>query len=114
MNEARTHQDDLKLRAERAKLAVEAARSQAAERMAIIDPPFQPTHPSKGARTNAAIAGLAMAVLLALGYATLRVSLDDTLVDADDIEGLAVAPVLGVVPRIGAGRTSKELRNAAA
>ena len=39
-----------------------------------------------------------MACLLAIAYATARVSLDDTLVDADDLEALGLAPVLGVVP----------------
>jgi capsular polysaccharide biosynthesis protein len=85
---------------ERAKLALEASRAQASERMAIIDPPYKPTHPSKGGRTNVAIAGFAAAWLLAIAYALVRVTLDDTLVDADDVAALGIVPVLGVVPRI--------------
>jgi uncharacterized protein involved in exopolysaccharide biosynthesis len=100
LNEAKTHHDDLKVRAERAKLALEAARSQASERMAVVDAPYRPTHPSKGGRTNVAIAGLGMALLLAIAYATARVTMDDTLVDPDDVEALRVAPMLGVLPRI--------------
>ena len=96
--EAKEHHDDLKLRAERAKLAVEASRAQASERIAVVDPPFRPTHPSKGGRANVAVAGLAIACLLALSYATARVSLDDTLFDGDDVAALGLAPVLGVVP----------------
>jgi hypothetical protein len=100
LNEAKAHHDELKARGERAKLAFEASSAQASERMAIVDPPYRPTHPSKGARANFAAAGLAMALLLALAYATARVSFDDTLIDAADIEALALAPVLGVLPKI--------------
>ncbi len=100
LNEAKARHENLKLRAERVKLALEAARAQASERIAIIDPPYRPTHPSKGGRSKVAFGGLATACLLALGYAALRMTLDDTLVDAEDIEALEVAGVLGVVPRI--------------
>lgn len=117
LNEAKSHHDDLKSRAERAKLALEAAHAQANERMAIVDPPYRPTHPSKGGRTNAALAGLAMTWLLAIGYATLRVTLDDRLIDGDDVEALGVAQVLGVVPRLDPPRRrgpAKEARPHAA
>ncbi len=100
LGDARSHHDDLKMRAERSKLGLEAARADATQRMAIVDPAFRPTHPSKGGRTNAAIAGLALTLLLAIGYATLRVTLADELVDPEDIEALGIVPVLGVVPRI--------------
>ncbi|HZU83236.1 MAG TPA: hypothetical protein VE987_09980 [Polyangiaceae bacterium] len=114
LNEAKAHHDDLKLRVERAKLALEAAHAQANQRMAVIDPPFRPTHPIKGGRTNVALAGLTMALLLGIGYATLRVSTDDTLVDADDVEALGLAPVLGVVPKLDDPAPAKELSDAAA
>lgn len=100
LNEARSHHDDLKARAERAKLALAAARAQANERMAIVDPPYRPTHPSKGGRTNVALAGLGMTWLLAIGYGTMRVTFDDRLIDADDVEALGVTQVLGVVPKL--------------
>src|SRR5580704_7754148 len=107
LNEAKAHHEDLKQRLERAKLALEAAHAQANERMAIVEPPYRPTHPSKGGRSNAAIAGLIMACLLALAYATARVVLDDTLRDAEDVEALQLSPVLGVVPAYD-GRPRKE------
>jgi uncharacterized protein involved in exopolysaccharide biosynthesis len=106
LSDTRAHHDDLKLRAQRARLALEAAHAQASERMAIVDPPYRPTHPSKGGRTNIALAGLAMALLLAVAYASARASLDDTLIDADDVDALGLAPVLGVVPKLGL--TAKE------
>jgi uncharacterized protein involved in exopolysaccharide biosynthesis len=102
LNEAKSHHDDIKMRAERAKLAVEAARSEANQRIAIVETPFRPTHPSKGARANAMLAGTIMAWLLALGYAGMRVALDDTLFDADDVDALALLPVLGIIPSLGA------------
>jgi capsular polysaccharide biosynthesis protein len=52
-----------------------------------------------------------MALLLSLAYATVRATLDDTLVDPEDIEALGVAPVLGVVPKI-ALPSRKELLHA--
>ena len=114
LSESKAHHDDLNLRVERAKLALEATRAQASERMAVVDPPFRPTHPAKGGRTNVAIAGLAMACLLAMGYATARVSLDDTLVDVDDVEALGLAPVLGVVPAARPDSAKKAREHAAA
>jgi hypothetical protein len=107
LNEAKADHDDLKQHAERAKLALEAARAQADERMAVVDPPYRPTHPSKGGRTNAAAAGVAMTLLLGVAYAGVRVALDDVLVDADDIETLRLAPVLGVLPELGGRRKAR-------
>jgi hypothetical protein len=109
LNEARARQEDLKQRTERSKLALEAGRAQASERMAILDPPYRPTHPIKGARSKVALGGLAMALLLAVAYSAVRVTLDDTLVDADDIELLGLTTVLGVVPSI-APRSVQETR----
>lgn len=109
LNDAKAHHDDRKQRAERANLSYEAARIQANERMAIVDPPFRPTHPTKGGRTNAAVAGLVMSLLFAIAYVVARVSIDDRLVDSDDAEALGVA-LLGTVPIIA----KQERTNAAA
>lgn len=100
LGDARSHHDDLNARAERSRLALEAAHAEATQRMAVVEPAFRPTHPTKGGRTNAAIAGLVLTLLVALGYATLRVTVADELVDPEDVEALGIVPVLGVVPRI--------------
>jgi len=100
LGDARSHHDDLESRAERSSLALEAARADAKQRVAIVDPPFRPTHPTKGGRANAAIAGFAVTMLMAIGYATLRVTIADVLVDPDDVEALGIVPVLGSIPRI--------------
>jgi hypothetical protein len=100
LNDSKARHDDLKLHAERTKLALLAARAQANEEMAIVEPPYRPTHPSKGGRTNIAIAGVAAACLLAIAYAGARAMLDDTLVYAEDVEALSLVPVLGVLPEL--------------
>jgi hypothetical protein len=100
LSEARSHHDDLKLRAERSRLALEAAHVEANEQMAVVDPAVRPTHPSKGGRSSTALAGLALAFLLSLAYASTRVAIDDRLIDAEDIEALGLLPVLCVVPRL--------------
>jgi hypothetical protein len=110
LSDAKSHHDDLKMRAERAKLSVEAARSQANERMAIIEPPYRPTHPSKSARAKVAIGGFAFAWILAIVYMTARLTLDDTLVDADDVDALGVVPMLGNVPRLDAEPPKRDQR----
>jgi hypothetical protein len=117
LGEARSHHDDLKVRSERSKLALSAARVKANEQMAVVDPPFRPTHPSKGGRTKAALAGLVMTLLLSVGYATARVAVDDTLLDGDDVEGLGILPVLCVVPKLAPrvrGRSKEASGDAAA
>jgi hypothetical protein len=113
LNEAKARHEDLKHRTERSKLALEAGRAQASERMAILDPPYRPTHPIKGARGKVAMGGLAMALLLAVAYSAVRVTLDDTLVDADDIELLGLTTVLGVVPSITPRSVQETRRDAA-
>jgi hypothetical protein len=109
LGDARSHHDDLESRAEQSRLALEAARADAKQRLAIVDPPFRPTHPTKGGRANAAIAGLVLTMLVAVGYATLHMTLADVLVDSDDVTALGIVPVLGTVPRIG--RTHVEARD---
>jgi hypothetical protein len=100
LGEAKSRHEELKMRAERATLSVEAARSEARERMAMVDPPFRPTHPAKSGRMNTALAGLGLAWLVAMGYAAARAALDDTIVDPLDVEMLGRATLLGVVPRL--------------
>lgn len=100
LNEAKSHHDDLKMRAEHAKLAVEAARAESNAQMEVVEAPYRPTHPTKGRRASVAMAGVTLACLLAIAYAGGRVALDDTLIDADDVERLGIVPLLGVVPQL--------------
>ena len=107
MAEARTRHDDLAARAERTKLALAAAQVKENEQMAVIEPAVRPTHPLRGGRTEVALAGLAMTVLLSLAYAATRSAIDDRLFDADDVEALGLLPVLCVVPRLAPPRAGR-------
>jgi hypothetical protein len=107
VGEARTRHDDLAVRAERTKLALAAARVKENEQMAVIEPAVRPTHPLRGGRTEVALAGLAMTVLLSIAYAAMRSAIDDRLFDADDVEALGLLPVLCVVPRLAPPRVGR-------
>jgi capsular polysaccharide biosynthesis protein len=82
--------------------------------MAVVDPAVRPTHPSKGGRTNTALAGLAASLMLSLAYASMRVAVDDRLIDAEDIEALGLLPVLCVVPKLASAGSSEKVESDAA
>jgi hypothetical protein len=100
VSEAKVRHDDLKLRAEKAKLSAMAAQATANDVMSVVEPAERPTHPAKGGRTNAAILGGLLAILVALGYMAARVVFNDTIIDADDVGALKLIPVLGVIPKV--------------
>lgn len=100
MGAARSHLDELQQHAEHATLEASAVAANGGEQMEIIDPAFRPQRPLRGGRTNTALAGAALALVLSALYAAARVVLTDTLIDAKDIEELSVLPVLGVLPRL--------------
>ena len=106
--DARARHDDLAARARRASLALAAARMQVTEPMAVVEPPALPTHPVRGGRAQVAAAGLTVAVLLAIAYASLRLAADDRLVDAEDVEALRLLPVLCVVPGVAPTQSEEE------
>jgi hypothetical protein len=99
-SDAKAAHDDLQRRMERASLRASAAEATGDAQMEIIDPAYRPTRPARGGRTNVALVGFALALLVSVAYAFTRVLTDDRLLDADDIEALGLVPVLGVVPRI--------------
>jgi len=100
LSEAKARHDDLKARAEKARLSAMAAQSSANELISVVEPAEHPTHPVKGGRTNTAIIGGLVAVLLALLYMGGRVAFNDTIIDAQDVEALKLIPVLGVIPKV--------------
>lgn len=102
MGETKSHQEDLRSRAERAKLQASAINSNGGDQMEIIDPAFRPMRPFKGGRTNAALVGLAVAGMAAIFYAFARVLFSDLIIDAADVDALHVIPVLGVLPKLEA------------
>ncbi len=61
------------------------------------------TLPPEESRSGLLFAGFALSLAVAIAFAFGRVALSDTLVDAGDVEGLGLLPVLGVVPRLVLG-----------
>jgi len=105
--EAKAHEEDLRQHTQRAVLQASALAAKSGDQMEIIDPAFRPQKPSKGGRTNAALAGIALATILSLLYAVGRVLYSDALIDAADVEALGVVPVLGVLPKLSARRAMR-------
>ncbi|MEO6419710.1 MAG: hypothetical protein ABIP39_09905, partial [Polyangiaceae bacterium] len=92
-------------RMERAKLHASAAEATSGDQMEVIDPAYKPTRPARGGRTNAALVGGAIALIVSIGYAFMRVLLNDTIIDAADVEALQLIPVLGIMPMLPPGVT---------
>jgi capsular polysaccharide biosynthesis protein len=101
-SDAKAAHDEIQRGAERAKLHASAAEATSGDQMEVIDPAYKPTRPARGGRTNAALIGAAIALIVSVGYAFLRVLLNDTIIDAADIEALQLIPVLGIMPRLPA------------
>lgn len=108
-SDAKSAHDDIVRRLDSASLRASAAEATGDAQMEIIDAAYKPTRPTRGGRTNVALAGLACALFIALGYAFARVLTDDTLIDAQDLEMLGVVPTLGVIPRLKV-RDAREVR----
>ncbi len=102
-SDAKAAHDEIQRRTERAKLHASAAEATSADQMEVIDPAYKPTRPARGGRTNAALIGAAIALIVSVGYAFLRVLFNDTIIDAADIEALQLIPVLGIMPRLPPG-----------
>ncbi len=99
MNLRRLRFDDLQRNLKEKEL--EARASKGSEFLEVLEPAYLPTHPYKGGRTKTAVFGLVAALLLAFGYALVRVLFDDTIVDAEDVQLLhRTIPVLGVIPTV--------------
>jgi hypothetical protein len=100
LGQSRSKHEELKRNHERVRLELEAAENKAAEMMQIVEHATRPTQAYKGGRGKAAIGGGVFAILLALLYMAARVVFNDRVIDAGDIEGLNLIPVLGTMPRI--------------
>jgi uncharacterized protein involved in exopolysaccharide biosynthesis len=106
LHDARTEHEDLQHKLERARLSANQTESSGGDQMAVIDPAYKPMRPSKGGRTKTALTGGALTLVLALAYAFARVLMNDTILDAADIEGMQLIPVLGVLPKVRAAGSS--------
>ena len=80
-----------------ADISADAVEKQSQEEMQILEPAYLPTRPERG-HGRVFFAGATLALLLALGYATCRVLLNDTLLDEGDVLALGGPQVLVTLP----------------
>jgi capsular polysaccharide biosynthesis protein len=65
----------------------------------VLDPAYRPSAPSGPSRLLLALGGLIMSIAAGIGLAAARgIVLDDRIYDVEDIDRMALAPVLVVVP----------------
>ncbi len=102
LGEAKKRYDEVRGKSEATQLALKAAEAGKAGLIAIIEPAFRPTKPSKGRRGLTAVLGGLSACAFALLYVLARVLLEDHLADAGDIEALGLAPALGTLANVTA------------
>ena len=104
--DARERNQQLESRQFKASILESAVTNGRNAQMIIVDPAYKPTHPNKG-RTQIVAAGLAVSFVLAMLLALGLTLLDDRIYDRIDLDGLHVAPILGVVPRADGKRDSR-------
>jgi polysaccharide biosynthesis transport protein len=93
------------LREEVAQLQINAAASTSG--LEVVTPAQAPTSPSSPKPLQNALLGLAAGLVLGLGAAFLRDSLDDAVSSKDVAERFGNAPVLGLVPMVNSWRKRK-------
>ncbi|MEO6953899.1 MAG: hypothetical protein ABI321_19005 [Polyangia bacterium] len=106
VTDARERNQQLESRQFKASILESAVTNGRNAQMIIVDPAYKPTHPNKG-RTQVVAAGLAVSFVLAIMLALVLTLLDDRIYDRIDLDGLHVAPILGVVPRADGKRDSR-------
>ncbi|MDW8283310.1 MAG: hypothetical protein RMK29_16480 [Myxococcales bacterium] len=74
------------------------AQTERGARMVVIDPPYRPTRPVRGGRTQVALIGGVVSFMLSLLVMFVRALLDDRLYGPADVELVGIGPVLTAVP----------------
>jgi Mrp family chromosome partitioning ATPase len=100
LDRAREKLHTIQQNARAADLAADAVAKQGREEMRILEPATLPVHPERG-RGRVFFAGAAIAIFLALAYASGRVLLDDTLLDEGDVAAIGGPQVLVELPHLG-------------
>jgi hypothetical protein len=100
--EARAHVQSLREQERQAALVQSVAATGRTAQMAVIDPPYLPTHEAGISHVQIMTAGIAGSLLLALLLALGLALLDERIYDRTDVERLGM-PLLSVVPRPGKG-----------
>lgn len=96
---ARQRLEELAPKVFRAKIAANSEQGGYAAQIEVRDPAYKPTVPSTMSRSKMALAGLVASIAVGLGLAAARgILLDDRIFDAEDVDRLALGPVLAIVP----------------
>jgi Mrp family chromosome partitioning ATPase len=114
LGEARKRYDEVKSKSEATALALKASEANKSSLVAIIEPAYRPTKPTKGRRAMTAMLGLASSFAFALLYVLGRILLEDHLTDAGDIEALGLATTLGTLANVSAKNKAQPTEDALA
>jgi len=97
---ARSHQVDLENKLYKAEMVANTAESGVGASIGLVDPAYKPSGPSNAPNKTVVMMGLAASIAVGLVLsAAWGLFLDDRLFSANEIEGIVMVPVLGVVPR---------------
>src|SRR6201992_2085181 len=89
---------------------LQVAGAEASSGLEFVTPAEAPVTPSSPKPTQDALVGLAIGLLIGLGAAFLRDSLDDTLTSSEAAERVSEAPVLATVPLISSWKRGETPR----
>jgi Mrp family chromosome partitioning ATPase len=101
LDRAREKLHTIQQTARAADLSADAVARQGHEEMQVFEPAYLPTRPDRG-HGRVFFVGATLALFVALGYAALRVLLDDTLLDEGDVAALGGPAVLVTMPHMEA------------
>ncbi|MGZ3405603.1 MAG: hypothetical protein ACXVAN_04100 [Polyangia bacterium] len=105
--EARAHVQSLREQERQAALVQAVAATGRTAQMAVIDPPYLPTHEAGLSHVQVMVAGIVASFVLALLLAFALALLDERIYDRFDVERVGL-PLLSVVPRPGKGGSSRD------
>ncbi|WP_437600847.1 protein kinase [Sorangium sp. So ce590] len=95
---------DLEGKSFRAEMAASSEQGGYSAQIEVLDPAYRPSAPSSPSRLILAVAGLFASVAAGIAAAAARgIVLDDRVYDMEDIDRMALAPVLVVVPAAARG-----------
>ncbi|WP_437815416.1 GumC family protein [Sorangium sp. So ce1078] len=95
---------DLEGKSFRAEMAASSEQGGYSAQIEVLDPAYRPSAPSSPSRLILAVAGLLVSVAAGIAAAAARgIVLDDRVYDMEDIDRMALAPVLVVVPAAARG-----------
>ncbi|MGZ3442518.1 MAG: hypothetical protein ACXVDD_23515, partial [Polyangia bacterium] len=105
--EARAHVQSLREQERQAALVQAVAATGRTAQMAVIDPPYLPTHEAGLSHVQVMVAGIVASFVLALLLAFALALMDERIYDRFDVERVGL-PLLSVVPRPGKGGSSRD------